>query len=179
VLLQDYRDGVLGRISLETPLTRSAMLAAEQAQTAAGARTALPDDALPSRARLTDAEFPPGAADRPDRFLLLALNSFFWVPILVFLAVLKLLLPFRRSPAPRPAAGAHRRGLDRCNSGWMALTQKAQWDVQGIDGLDPRGWYLVNCNHQSWADILVLQHLLTRRIPLLKFFLKQQLLGCR
>jgi 1-acyl-sn-glycerol-3-phosphate acyltransferase len=38
-----------------------------------------------------------------------------------------------------------------------------------------RGWYLVNCNHQSWADILVLQHLLTRRIPLLKFFLKQQL----
>ena len=47
--------------------------------------------------------------------------------------------------------------------------------VQGIHGLDPRGWYLVNCNHQSWADILVLQHLFTRRIPLLKFFLKQQL----
>jgi ribosome biogenesis GTPase A len=31
VLLQDYRDGLLGRISLETPSTRSAMLAAERA----------------------------------------------------------------------------------------------------------------------------------------------------
>jgi ribosome biogenesis GTPase A len=31
VLLQDYRDGLLGRISLETPSTRSVMLAAERA----------------------------------------------------------------------------------------------------------------------------------------------------
>ncbi len=31
VLLQDYRDGLLGRISLETPGTRSVMLAAERA----------------------------------------------------------------------------------------------------------------------------------------------------
>jgi len=29
VLLQDYRDGKLGRISLETPETRAAMLAAK------------------------------------------------------------------------------------------------------------------------------------------------------
>ena len=35
---------------------------------------------------------------------------------------------------------------------------------------------MVNCNHQSWVDILVLQHLLNRRIPILKFFLKQQLI---
>jgi 1-acyl-sn-glycerol-3-phosphate acyltransferase len=35
---------------------------------------------------------------------------------------------------------------------------------------------MVNCNHQSWVDILVLQRLLNRRIPMLKFFLKQQLI---
>ena len=35
---------------------------------------------------------------------------------------------------------------------------------------------MVNCNHQSWVDILVLQHLLNRRIPMLKFFLKRQLI---
>ena len=63
-----------------------------------------------------------------------------------------------------------------CNSGWMALTQRTSWDVAGIEGLDPNSWYMVNCNHQSWVDILVLQHLLNRRIPLLKFFLKQQLI---
>ena len=109
--------------------------------------------------------------------LLLGLNSLFWVPLLLLFALLKLVLP----------STALRRRLDpllvriaeawiACNSGWMALTQKVDWDVQGISGLDPQGWYLVNCNHQTWADILVLQHLLTRRIPLLKFFLKRQLL---
>jgi 1-acyl-sn-glycerol-3-phosphate acyltransferase len=62
------------------------------------------------------------------------------------------------------------------NSAWMGLTQRTTWDVQGIEGLDPHSWYMVNSNHQSWVDILVLQHLLNRRIPLLKFFLKQQLI---
>jgi 1-acyl-sn-glycerol-3-phosphate acyltransferase len=62
------------------------------------------------------------------------------------------------------------------NSGWMRLTQRTAWDVQGLDGLAYRGWYLVVANHQSWVDIFVLQHLLNRRIPLLKFFLKRQLI---
>jgi 1-acyl-sn-glycerol-3-phosphate acyltransferase len=90
--------------------------------------------------------------------------------------VLKLMLPFtavrlRLDPLLVCIAEA----WIACNSGWMALTQKARLGCRGNRRLDPRGWYLVNCNHQSWADILVLQHLLTRRIPLLKFFLKQQL----
>ena len=63
-----------------------------------------------------------------------------------------------------------------CNSGWMRLTQRTRWDVAGLDELRYAGWYLVNCNHQSWVDIFVLQHVLNRRIPLLKFFLKQQLI---
>lgn len=62
------------------------------------------------------------------------------------------------------------------NSGWMKLTQKMQWDVEGIANLDKQHWYLVTSNHQSWADIIILQHLLNRKIPMLKFFLKQQLI---
>jgi len=62
------------------------------------------------------------------------------------------------------------------NSAWMRLTQRTHWDVAGLIDLPYRGWYMVNCNHQTWVDILVLQHLLNRRIPLLKFFLKQQLI---
>jgi 1-acyl-sn-glycerol-3-phosphate acyltransferase len=58
----------------------------------------------------------------------------------------------------------------------MALTQRTVWDVQGLDALDAHSWYLVNSNHQSWVDILVLQHLLNRRIPLLKFFIKHELI---
>ncbi len=45
-----------------------------------------------------------------------------------------------------------------------------------MQDLSPSQWYLVVCNHQSWVDILVLQHVLNRRIPLLKFFLKKQLI---
>jgi 1-acyl-sn-glycerol-3-phosphate acyltransferase len=108
---------------------------------------------------------------------LLVLNTLFWVPILLFFAVLKLVIPIdsvRRRLAPVLLFIAE--SWISGNSAWMALTQRTSWDVQGIEGLDYRSWYLVNCNHQSWVDILVLQHLLNRRIPLLKFFLKQQLM---
>jgi len=109
--------------------------------------------------------------------VLLVLNALFWVPILLFFAALKLAIPIeavRRRLAPVLLFIAE--AWISCNSAWMALTQRTSWDVQGIEGLDDRSWYLVNCNHQSWVDILVLQHLFNRRIPLLKFFLKQQLM---
>jgi len=49
-------------------------------------------------------------------------------------------------------------------------------DARGLDGLSLREWYLVVSNHRSWVDILVLQAVFNRRIPFLKFFLKQQLI---
>ncbi len=110
-------------------------------------------------------------------FLLLVLNTLFWVPLLLALSLLKLLLPFdglRRGLSLALTRVAE--GWIAGNGAWMALTQRAEWDVQGLDGLDPRRWYLVNCNHQAWVDVLVLQRVFNRRIPLLKFFLKRELL---
>ena len=109
--------------------------------------------------------------------LLMVVNALFWVPILLVFASLKLLLPFK-SVRLRidPILLFIAESWIACNSGWMALTQRTQWDVQGVEGLNPRSWYLVNSNHQSWVDILVLQHLFNRRIPLLKFFIKQELI---
>ena len=108
---------------------------------------------------------------------LLALNTLFWCVLLFAVALVKLVLPF---PAVRARIDPVLNGIATCwiacNSGWMRLTQRTRWDVQGVDALRYEGWYLVNCNHQSWADIFVLQHLLNRRIPMLKFFLKQQLI---
>ncbi|MBI5583342.1 MAG: acyltransferase [Deltaproteobacteria bacterium] len=109
--------------------------------------------------------------------VLLGLNVLFWVSLLFFFSLLKFLLPWP----------PWRRGFDRilpwiaenwisCNSGWMRLTQKTRWDVQGLDDLNYHQWYLVIGNHQSWADIFVMQHLLNRRIRLLKFFLKRELI---
>lgn len=108
---------------------------------------------------------------------LMVLNALIWVPVLLVFASFKFLLPFkpvrlRIDPLLLFIAETWISG----NSAWMGLTQRTAWDVQGIEGLEPHSWYMVTCNHQSWVDILVLQHLLNRRIPLLKFFLKQQLI---
>ncbi len=108
--------------------------------------------------------------------LLLALNTLVLVPFLMTFALVKLVLPFKAVRlALDPVLVAIAESWIANNSRWMALTQRTEWDVAGIAGLDPKNWYLVNCNHQTWADIFVLQHLFNRRIPLLKFFIKDQL----
>ena len=62
------------------------------------------------------------------------------------------------------------------NNGIIDLTQRIEWDVQGLDGLRLDQWYIVGSNHQSWVDIVVLQRVFNHRIPFLKFFIKQQLI---
>jgi len=64
----------------------------------------------------------------------------------------------------------------RVNGWWIDAAQEIRWDVEGIDALAPRGWYLVSSNHQSWVDILVLQKVFLGHIPFLKFFLKRELI---
>jgi 1-acyl-sn-glycerol-3-phosphate acyltransferase len=64
----------------------------------------------------------------------------------------------------------------RINNLWMLAIESRRWQVSGIDGLNPRGWYLVSSNHQSWADILILQSVFRGKIPFLKFFLKKELI---
>ena len=109
--------------------------------------------------------------------LLLALNTLFWCALLFVFSLVKLVLPLAGvRKLIDPVLNAIATAWIACNSGWMRLTQRTTWDVQGVAELKYAGWYLVNCNHQSWVDIFALQHVLNRRIPLLKFFLKQQLI---
>ena len=108
---------------------------------------------------------------------LLTINILFWVPILLLVSVIKLVLPFKLIRLwIDPILIFIAESWISCNSGWMALTQRTQWDVQGIEGLNSKNWYMVSSNHQSWVDIAVLQHLFNHKIPLLKFFIKQELI---
>ena len=50
-----------------------------------------------------------------------------------------------------------------------------KWDVEGLEGLNKKNWYLLISNHHSWADIVVLCVLFRKHIPMNKYFLKQQL----
>src|SRR6056297_1274620 len=58
----------------------------------------------------------------------------------------------------------------------MDVLHKVDWDVRGVENLSREHWYFVTCNHQSWADIPAIQYVLNNRVPLLKFFLKKQLI---
>ncbi|HFZ8996673.1 TPA: acyltransferase [Citrobacter freundii] len=57
----------------------------------------------------------------------------------------------------------------------LHLNPNLKWDVQGLEGLNKQNWYLLICNHRSWADIVVLCVLFRKHIPMNKYFLKQQL----
>ena len=57
----------------------------------------------------------------------------------------------------------------------LRLNPWLKWDVQGLDGLNKKNWYLLISNHHSWADIVVLCVLFRKHIPMNKYFLKQQL----
>lgn len=105
------------------------------------------------------------------------ISTVFWVIPLTVLAVLKLIVPlagFREIMT---------RWIMVIGEIWVSfnalvfrLVNETQWDVRGLDDLQRDKWYLVIANHQTWIDIVALQTVLNRRIPLLKFFLKQELI---
>ena len=75
------------------------------------------------------------------------------------------------------------RGLSSLGELWVSVNKGLtwfyrgmEWDVQIPREIDHKTRYLVFCNHQSWVDILVLQHCLNRRAPFMRFLLKQQLI---
>lgn len=108
--------------------------------------------------------------------LILGLNTLFWCWPLFCAALLKLLPLPALQRLLRRAMHAIAEGWIGVNKFWMDLAHRIHWDVQGLQGLDMGRSYLVVSNHQSWVDILILQYQLNRRIPLLKFFLKRELI---
>ena len=58
----------------------------------------------------------------------------------------------------------------------MKKISRVKLATDDLHELNPKGWYLVLPNHQSWADIIILGNAFNRKIPLLKFFIKKELL---
>ena len=94
---------------------------------------------------------------------------------LIAIAVVKLALPRRWRPMVSRVLTALAEDWIAVNTLLLRRMQQTRWEVRGLAGLERNGWYLVIANHRSWVDILALQAVLNRRVPLLKFFIKQQL----
>jgi len=108
---------------------------------------------------------------------LLIINTALWGSLIIIGGIIKLLLPI----------SSIRLGLSKlmnrfmwcwavCNGGILAIISNIEWDVEGLDKLDKNGWYLLISNHLSGFDIAAQTYLLRNHIPMLKFFLKQELI---
>ncbi len=93
-----------------------------------------------------------------------------------------LISPFKFLPIPG-VQRACTRLLVRLADAWVAsvnflfdLCLGIEYDVQGFEGLNPAGRYLILGNHQAIADILVLFYIYHGRIPFPRFFMKRSLL---
>ena len=109
-------------------------------------------------------------------FIFVLLNTLFWCIFLLSFAVLKLLLPIESWKIffTKLIIFIGECWIF-CNKAWINLLHKPKWEVNGFQKLDSKNWYLVTANHQSWADIFVLQSITNRNIPMLKFFMKDVL----
>lgn len=104
--------------------------------------------------------------------LFFSLNTLFWSTLLYPLILVKPVFP-----------GFFHRMSVRIGEMWISwndrnreITQDIDIEIQMDAKLDYHESYLVVSNHQSWLDIVILQHVFNRKIPFLRFFLKSQLL---
>lgn len=107
---------------------------------------------------------------------LIVLNTILWGVPLLMLAAVKLLTPLET------ARETLSRGLIALAENWISTnnlilrgTGALRLEQRGDTTLERREWYLMISNHRSWVDILVLQAAFNRRVPFLKFFIKDQL----
>jgi 1-acyl-sn-glycerol-3-phosphate acyltransferase len=109
--------------------------------------------------------------------LLFIISTIFWVTLLLAVSMLRIIIPLKfwyrfTSRVSIMIADS----WITCNNIGLKLMHKIEWDVRCNGELKMDEWYLVVSNHQSWVDIVVLQKVLLKKIPFLKFFLKKELI---
>lgn len=123
-------------------------------------------------------KFPPGTVRGTIACFLMGVNIAAVSLPIFSIALLKLVIPFR--PWRRFCSGILNGIVSLWTSVngllWVQQPDQVEWRLDATDGINTNSWYLVTSNHQTWADIFIVQGLLNRRIPQLKFFLKQELI---
>jgi 1-acyl-sn-glycerol-3-phosphate acyltransferase len=102
------------------------------------------------------------------------INTVFWFMPIMVMSVVKIVSPFQSW------RDALTRWMMVMGENWIAVNNlifrtmtAVQWEVREHGPLKKDEWYLMVSNHQSWVDIVALQRAFNRRVPFLKFFIKQ------
>ena len=109
--------------------------------------------------------------------LLIGLNTALAAFPVFFIALLKLFIPSKswRITCSKLLNQVAEFWIN-CNEIWLPKPQQIIWKDFDLSTLDENKSCLITSNHQSWADIFLVQHLLNQRTPQIKFFLKQELI---
>jgi len=121
--------------------------------------------------------FLPGPVLLVVSVLLVLLNTAMVSLAIGLLALIKLILPL---PALQHLLTRGCNFIMYCwlcgNALMLRLMNKVEWQIHDTSNLNKNGWHMVICNHQSWADIVLLGDVFRKRLPVPKFFLKHDLL---
>ena len=110
--------------------------------------------------------------------VIIAVNTFFWCIPIYLLGLIRLIIP---STAGRALIAGP---MDRAIDGWVSVNRLLikllnMVSIETISRLpvpDRKNWYVIMSNHQSWADILILQVSLRSLTPPIKFYTKRELI---
>lgn len=109
--------------------------------------------------------------------LIFSVNTVTCCLLLYVFAILKVLIPIKSARAVVSQV------IVFIAESWISINNFASDKVQGIDWNinGKREWdksksYLIVSNHRSWSDIFIIQKVLNRKVPFLRFFIKQELI---
>lgn len=114
-------------------------------------------------------------------FVFVTLNLLFWLPLLLLAAAVRLTIPVKRvQNATAKAVEYVYRAAVNIDAWWFSNVLGIEFEIddpiQILPSLLPAQSPVIICNHQSWFDIFLLQSLISRRGPILKFVIKVELL---
>ena len=106
----------------------------------------------------------------------LLLNMVFWSSLLFLAGILRLIVPFKdwRNFWTSVTIVVGEACIS-CNNAWITVLHRPSIEISGMEDVKKNNWYVATSNHQSWGDIFILQKITNRKIPLLRFFMKDVL----
>ncbi|ORT50716.1 hypothetical protein ST37_08335 [Vibrio sp. qd031] len=109
--------------------------------------------------------------------LLVTLNTAWTCVVVCFLAMVKIILPFRVIQTTMSELANKQTWLWATLNLWMLnVNNNVDWQIEGGETLSRSQWYMLLSNHLSWADIVILSSVMKDKMPMVKFLLKQSLL---